>query len=249
MFFGLPGAAPIKLESAGRLIEFEFTADNDAHGKGTLHFRFGAVPGEVFLDNIRVVDAASGKDVAPVSDFESGPDSIEFIPYDVYKRCPIEGRHTNSLQSVDINPILAYPVCAMKSDMGKRDTGSGQGHQPEALANPLLANLFCIESAGTTLEFCDYLFDKRSLPRPGPSGEQIGRLHRLLAARRSRLRLPFCFYLPFFTAMFETSYPFLLFIVYNITPIDYKSCSIPIFNESRLIPINYICNTFHVKQI
>lgn len=75
MFFGLPGAAPVKCESPGRTLEFEFTADNDSRGKGTLHFRFGQKPGDVFLDNIRVVDVGSGKDVT-VSDFESGPDSF-----------------------------------------------------------------------------------------------------------------------------------------------------------------------------
>jgi hypothetical protein len=76
MFFGLPGAAPIKLEPTSRTIEFEFTADDDSRGKGTLHLRFGAIPGDVFFDNIRVVDVASGKDVTPVSDFEEGPDSF-----------------------------------------------------------------------------------------------------------------------------------------------------------------------------
>ncbi len=75
MFFGIPGVAPIKIEPAGRTIEFEFTADDDSHGKGTLHFRFGHIPGDVFLDNIRVVDVASGEDVT-MSDFENGPDSF-----------------------------------------------------------------------------------------------------------------------------------------------------------------------------
>ncbi len=76
MFFGIPGAAPVKLEPAGRSIEFEFTAADDSRGKGTLHFRFGARPGDVFLDNIRVLDVAAGKDVAAVSDFEGGLESF-----------------------------------------------------------------------------------------------------------------------------------------------------------------------------
>ncbi len=76
MFFGGPGIAPIRIEPAGGSIEFEFTAENDSQGAGTLHFRFGQVPGDVFLDNIRIEDVASGKDVSPLSDFESGPDSF-----------------------------------------------------------------------------------------------------------------------------------------------------------------------------
>lgn len=76
MFFGLPASAPIKIEPVGRTLEFEFTASADALGHGTLHFRFGQMPGAVFLDNIRVVDVATGKDVTPVSAFEGGPDSF-----------------------------------------------------------------------------------------------------------------------------------------------------------------------------
>jgi beta-galactosidase len=76
MFFGGPGSSPIKIGPAGRSVEFEFTAENDAPGNGTLHFRFGQTPGDVFLDNIRIQDMASGKDVTPISDFESGPGSF-----------------------------------------------------------------------------------------------------------------------------------------------------------------------------
>ncbi len=76
MFFGGPGSSPIKVEPAGRLVEFEFIAQEDAADTGTLHFRFGHTAGDVFLDNIRVVDVASGKDVAPLANFESGPDSF-----------------------------------------------------------------------------------------------------------------------------------------------------------------------------
>ena len=76
MFFGGPGSAPIKLDPAGRLVEFEFEAEDDALGAGTLHFRFGQTPGEVFLDNIRITDLTTGKDVTAPSDFEDGPDSF-----------------------------------------------------------------------------------------------------------------------------------------------------------------------------
>ncbi len=76
MFFGGPGSSPIKVEPAGRRVEFEFIAQEDAPGSGTLHFRFGHATGNVFLDDIRIVEVASGKDVAPAADFESGPDSF-----------------------------------------------------------------------------------------------------------------------------------------------------------------------------
>lgn len=76
MFFGGPGSAPIRIEPAGRSVEFEFVAQEDAPATGTLHFRFGQIPGDVFLDNIRIVDTASGKEVAPACDFESGPDAF-----------------------------------------------------------------------------------------------------------------------------------------------------------------------------
>lgn len=76
MFFGGPGSAPVWIEPAGRSIEFEYTAENDSQGTGTLHFRFGQMPGDVFLDNIRIEDVTLGQDVTPVSDFENGPDSF-----------------------------------------------------------------------------------------------------------------------------------------------------------------------------
>ncbi len=76
MFFGGPGSAPIRIEPAGRAIEFEFVAQEDAPATGTLHFRFGQIPGDVFLDDIRIVDTASGKEVAPVCDFEGGPEAF-----------------------------------------------------------------------------------------------------------------------------------------------------------------------------
>lgn len=76
MFFGGPGSGPIKIEPTGRNVEFEFTAQDDARDAGTLHFRFGEIPGDVFLDNIRIEDITSGKDVSPVSDFERGADAF-----------------------------------------------------------------------------------------------------------------------------------------------------------------------------
>lgn len=76
MFFGGPGSAPLRIEPIGRVVEFEFTAENDSKDTGTLHFRFGQTPGDVFLDNIRIEDVTTGKDVTPVSGFENGPDAF-----------------------------------------------------------------------------------------------------------------------------------------------------------------------------
>src|ERR1035438_627996 len=76
MFFGGPGSATIRIEPAGRLVQFEFVAQDDAPDNGTLHFRFGHTTGDVFLDNIRIADVTSGKDVSPLSHFESGQDSF-----------------------------------------------------------------------------------------------------------------------------------------------------------------------------
>jgi hypothetical protein len=76
MFFGGPGSGTVRVEPAGRLVEFEFVAQDDAPDNGTLHFRFGHAAGDIFLDNIRIVDVTSGKDLTPLADFESGQDSF-----------------------------------------------------------------------------------------------------------------------------------------------------------------------------
>ena len=76
MFFGGPGSAPIKIEPAAAPSSSSSSPRTMRQHTGTLHFRFGQTPGDVFLDNIRIVDMASGKDVTPVSDFESGPDAF-----------------------------------------------------------------------------------------------------------------------------------------------------------------------------
>jgi beta-galactosidase len=76
MFFGGPGTGTIRVEPAGRVVEFDFVAQDDAPDSGTLHFRFGHTVGDVFLDNIRIVDLASGKVATPLSDFEGGQDAF-----------------------------------------------------------------------------------------------------------------------------------------------------------------------------
>ncbi|MHB1035115.1 MAG: beta-galactosidase [Pirellulales bacterium] len=72
MFFGMPGTKPVKAPTTGGPIAFEFVAAQDAPRTGTMHFRFGQTPGSIELDDIRVEDLTTGKDVLPRCDFEQG---------------------------------------------------------------------------------------------------------------------------------------------------------------------------------
>ncbi len=76
MFFGSPGVGPLAVGPAEREVSFDFVAAEDAPASGTLHFRFGQAPGDVSLDDIRVTDLDSGKDVAGPYQFEAGQEDI-----------------------------------------------------------------------------------------------------------------------------------------------------------------------------
>lgn len=76
MFFGGPGANPIAIGPEPRQVTFEFRANADSGGTGTMHFRFGQQPGEIVIDDVRVTDTATGADVMPLRDFEQGPGSF-----------------------------------------------------------------------------------------------------------------------------------------------------------------------------
>ncbi len=76
MFWGAPGSAPIRVAPTWNDIDFEFTASGSATN-GTMHFRFGRGQGEVFLDDVRVVDLDSGQDLIPLCAFEGGEDSLK----------------------------------------------------------------------------------------------------------------------------------------------------------------------------
>jgi hypothetical protein len=76
MFWGGPGSTPLKLTTEWRQISFEFIASNSAN-MGTMHFRFGNEPGDIFLDDIHVIDLDTGRDLIPRCDFESGPESFK----------------------------------------------------------------------------------------------------------------------------------------------------------------------------
>ena len=75
MFWGAPGAAPLPVAEAGGMTSFEFTASGGATN-GTLHFRLGETPGTIVLDDIRLTDLDTGRDVIPTCDFEGGTQSF-----------------------------------------------------------------------------------------------------------------------------------------------------------------------------
>ena len=76
IFWGAPGASPVPITPEWKDVRFEFTASHDAPA-GTMHFRFGPVPGEVSLDDIRVIDLDGPSDLIPRCDFENGLASFQ----------------------------------------------------------------------------------------------------------------------------------------------------------------------------
>jgi hypothetical protein len=76
MFWGAPAGSPIPVGPVGKQESFEFVAAHDSGGAGTLHFRWGQTPGDIYLDDIRIVDLDTGRDALPTRDFESGPESF-----------------------------------------------------------------------------------------------------------------------------------------------------------------------------
>jgi len=75
IFFGNPGARPQdlgKITPEGRRVSFDFSPQEDAPGNGTMHWRFGEIPGEVCLDDIHIVDLDTGEDAIPACSFEGG---------------------------------------------------------------------------------------------------------------------------------------------------------------------------------
>jgi len=77
MFWGAPGRSPIRVPAGVQEVGFEFTGLEDEPAKATMHFRFGKAPGTVLLDDIRVVDTASGREVLPTCSFEGGAAELQ----------------------------------------------------------------------------------------------------------------------------------------------------------------------------
>lgn len=68
-FWGSENSGRITVGAQWSEHAFEFTPEMDAPGNGTLHFRFAHDPGDLWLKELRVTDAATGADVLP-------PDSL-----------------------------------------------------------------------------------------------------------------------------------------------------------------------------
>lgn len=70
VFWGAPGRGVVNAEAVGKEIAFEFTALDDGQGSGTLHFRFGSLPGLALLDGVRITDVDASKTIF-TCDFET----------------------------------------------------------------------------------------------------------------------------------------------------------------------------------
>ncbi|HUS81376.1 MAG TPA: beta-galactosidase, partial [Armatimonadota bacterium] len=71
-FFGSMRGGTIAAGAEWSQQSFDFTTAADVSGRGTLHFRFGHVAGEVWLADVRVFDAQTGRDVLPPGSFATG---------------------------------------------------------------------------------------------------------------------------------------------------------------------------------
>jgi len=75
MFWGAPGSAPLKIGPQAQALSYEFVAGAGA-SNATMHFRFGAQPGVVVLDDIRAVDLTDGGELLPRCSFDDGADAF-----------------------------------------------------------------------------------------------------------------------------------------------------------------------------
>jgi len=77
MFWGAPGSRPLSIGPNAKKISFEFSPTEDEPDRATMHFRFGSTAGDVYLDDIRVVDLEENTDVIPICSFETGTESFQ----------------------------------------------------------------------------------------------------------------------------------------------------------------------------
>jgi hypothetical protein len=77
MFFGAAGRSPVRVDSSPQEIALEFTALEDEPASATMHLRFNQEPGTIVLDDIRVADQGTGREVLPACSFEGGPADFE----------------------------------------------------------------------------------------------------------------------------------------------------------------------------
>jgi len=76
MFWGASAGSPLAVRPEASELAFEFTALEDEPERATVHFRFGSLAGDVYLDDLRVHDLATGRDVLPACAFEGGDEDF-----------------------------------------------------------------------------------------------------------------------------------------------------------------------------
>lgn len=72
MFFGIPGRSEIAIHKGENQVSFSFEAIETEPSHATMHLRFGQQPGTILLDDIRVVEEGSGREVIPLCTFDDG---------------------------------------------------------------------------------------------------------------------------------------------------------------------------------
>jgi len=76
MFWGAPQPRQLPIGPEAKQVAFEFSPTEDEPARATMHLRFGHAPGDIYLDDIRVVDLADNADVVPLCDFAGGDASF-----------------------------------------------------------------------------------------------------------------------------------------------------------------------------
>ncbi|MGQ9762410.1 MAG: beta-galactosidase [Thermogutta sp.] len=72
-FWGAPGRGFVLAGPTGKEFTFDFVAEEDAERRGTIHFRFGTMPGTILIDAVRIDDLETGQRILS-SDFENDED-------------------------------------------------------------------------------------------------------------------------------------------------------------------------------
>ncbi len=77
MFFGGPTAKTMPVKKGWQHFEQDFIVPHDYEGLITFHFRFTKVNSTTIIDDFRVIDLDTGKDIQPIRDFEGGPEEFK----------------------------------------------------------------------------------------------------------------------------------------------------------------------------
>lgn len=72
IFWGAPGPGLLPLPETATTISYEFSPSQSEPTAATMHFRFGHDPGDIYLDDIRVTEIETGREVLRSCDFEHG---------------------------------------------------------------------------------------------------------------------------------------------------------------------------------